>query len=78
MGLFYKSLIVGLFFTILSMGLVLTTALILVTKYDGVFVWIAGPLITVGPFYIILKTKYPDKLKQLNQELSFKNKNGKV
>ena len=61
-GHLYKSLICGLFFTLLGMGLTLTAALILVTGYDGVFVWIAGPLITVGPFYIILKTKYPNKL----------------
>ena len=69
MGLISKSLIHGLFFLLLALGLVLTAALILITGYDGIFVWIVGPLITTGPFYIIIKFKYPDKLSKLNKEL---------
>jgi len=56
------------------MGLTLTAAISLATGYDGIFVWIAGPLITVGPFYIILLIKYPDKLKELDDKWGFKNK----
>lgn len=69
MGLMSKSLIQGLFFILLFMGLVLTAALILITGYDGIFMWIAGPLTTLVPFYIIIKFKYPDKLSELNKKL---------
>ena len=74
LGSLHKSLICGLFFTLIGMGLTLTAALILFTGYDGVFVWIAGPLITVGPFYIILLIKYPDKLKEMDDILGFKKR----
>jgi len=69
MGLMSKSLIEGLFFILLFMGLVVTAALVLITGYDGIFVWIAGPLLTLSPFYIIIKFKYPEKLSELNKKL---------
>ena len=71
---FKFQLILGLFFALIGMGLTLTAALILITGYDGIFVWIAGPLIMVGPFYIFLLIKYPDKLKELDDKLGFKKK----
>jgi len=71
-GLLYRSLLLGLFFVLLFLGLVVTTALSLVTKYDGVLVWIAGPLTTLVPFWAVLKFKYPDKWKQLNEVLKFR------
>jgi hypothetical protein len=69
MGLIYKSLFQALFFILSFMGLVVTAALILITGYDGIFVWIAGPLITIAPFYVIIKFKYPETLLKLNNEL---------
>ncbi len=74
LGFFHKSIILGLFFALIGMGLTLIAALILITGYDGIFVWIAGPLIMVGPFYIFLLIKYPDKLKELDDKLGFKKK----
>jgi len=76
-GLIRKSFFYGLFFTLIGLGLTLTAFLILVTGYDGILVWIAGPLIIVGPFYIILLIKYPNKLKELDQLFGFKNKKNK-
>lgn len=73
-GYLDKSLICGLFFALIGLGLTLTAAISLATGYDGIFVWIAGPLITVGPFYIILLIKYPNKLKDLDDRLGFKKK----
>jgi len=72
MGLMSKSIIHGLFFILLFSGFVVTVVLVLITGYDGIFVWIAGPLITLVPFYFIIKLKHPEKLIKLNNKLKSK------
>ena len=69
MGLLSRSLLQAAFYTLFGFGLVLTTALMGITKYDGILVWLAGPVITLGPFLLVLKLKYPKQLQKLNDSL---------
>lgn len=72
MGLIYRSILGGVFFILFFLGLVVTAAIILATQYDGIPVWIVGPLTTLVPFWAVMKFKYPDRWRQLNEELKFK------
>jgi hypothetical protein len=68
-GLIRGSFIEGSFFVLVGIGLTVTAVIILITGYDGIIVWVAGPLVTIAPFIIILKIKYPHKLKELDERL---------
>ena len=64
-GCFEKKLLLGVFITLFFLGFIITAVIIMTTGYDGIFVWLAGPAITTGPFLLVLKFRYPEKWFQL-------------
>ena len=63
-----KSVLVGISVFVMGMGLIVTAIIIMLTDYDGIWVWFIGIIITYTPFILTLKYKYPEKYVQLNKD----------
>lgn len=71
MGWQKNSVLAGFAFFLMGLGLISTAAIIMLTGYDGIWVWVVGIFITYAPFLLLLKFKYPEKYVQLQKDMKF-------